>query len=258
VNWYDNITGFGIIDAFKGGLDLNGNNANFGKRYGIEAAFPLVQSWGLGAQLSTSFGYYDWKGSQFTGSKGRFQNFTTIGLFQRSCDNGLSFGAVYDWLYDDYYQVFHFGQFRVAAAYLFNPQNEFGFWGSLPDRRDWAVVGTPPVNNNYAPVLQGNLFWRHIYSPAASTTTYIGLAESPADIPFGSSTQIALTKYMAFYGGFAYILPGSGGTQGHQEEIWNVSFGVSIYPGSGLGSQISQFRPVLPLADNGNFAIRRR
>jgi hypothetical protein len=257
-NWYDNVTAFMATDAFKNALDLDGLNANFGSRVGLNAAFPIWQAWGLGAQLGSSAGWYDWKGSQFTGSGVRFQNFNTVGVFHRSCTNGLGFGVVYDWLFDDYYRDLSFGQFRVAGSWQFNSCNEVGVWAALPDRRDWAVVGTPPVNNNYGPLLQGNFYWRHVYNPGAWTTLFAGLAESPSDIPFGASGQVALNSCLALFGGFQYILPGSGGNQGRQEEIWNLSFGVALYPGTAMTAANSQFRAMLPIADNGNFAIRRR
>jgi hypothetical protein len=68
---------------------------------------------------------------------------------------------------------------------------------------------------------------------------------------------VAVNSCVAFTGGFEYILPGSGGTDGRQEEVWNLFFGVAIYPGTAMCTTQSQFRPFLPMADNGNFAIRR-
>lgn len=256
--WYENITAFSVMDAFKNGLDLDGLNANFGKRVGLNAAFPIFQPLGLGAQIGSSAGWYDWKGSQFTGDRERFQNFNTVGVFHRSACNGIGFGVVYDWLFDDYYRNFSFGQFRVAGSWQFNACNEIGVWAALPDRRDWAVVGAPPVNNAYTSVLQGNFYWRHVYNPGAWSTIYAGLAESPADIPVGVNAQVALNDFLALYGGYTYILPGSGGLQGHQEEIWNLTFGVVYYPGTARQVGTSQFRGILPMADNGNFAIQRR
>lgn len=255
--WCDNIALITEMNAFKGGLDLDGLNGNFGVRAGVLAGIPIVRSWGLGAELGGTAGVYDWKGSQFTGGGTRYQSFMTAGIFQRFCSTGLGYAVVYDWLIDDYYNDFFFGQWRAAVSWQFNPCNEIGVWVALPDRRDSAFVGTPAVNNYFSSVMQGNVYWRHVWSCAASTTIFAGLAEQPSNIPFGASSQVAINNYVALTGGFEYILPSSGGNDGRQEEIWALSAGLVFYPGSAMRVAQSQFRPFLPMADNGNFAIRR-
>lgn len=256
-NWYDNLALLWESGAFKGPLDLDGLNGNFGSRVGAFGAVPLSREWGLGLQAGGSAGWYDWKGSQFTGDDAREQYFFTAGVFQRFCSTGFGYAVAYDWLIDDYYSNFYFGQWRVAASWQWNPCNEIGFWGALPDRRDEAFVGTPAVRNDFSSIIQGNLYWRHVWTCAASTTLFGGLAESPSDISWGSSSQVAVNNYLMLSGGFEYILPGSGGTDGYQEEAWALSFGLSIYPGTAMRVAQSQFRPFLPMTDNGNFAIRR-
>lgn len=256
--WYANFAAISTLDAFKTPMDLDGLNANFGKRVGLAGSFPIWREMGFGGQVSSTAAWYDWKGSQFTGHDTRFQNFNTVGLFYRSCSTGLGFGVAHDWLYDDYYAQFHMSQFRVATAWEVNCNNEIGFWGALPQRRDSAFVGAPAVNNQFQSLLQGNLYWKHYWSDWAWTSTYAGLAESPSDISYGANVQVAVNNFIAVTGAATYVLPGSGGDIGRQEEIWNLSFGFLFYPGTAMAAQRSQFRPMFAPADNGNFATWRK
>ena len=256
--WYTNVALFSTADAFKTPVDLDGLNGNFGRRIGGIASFPIFRDWGLGGQVSSSAGWYDWKGTLYTGDQQRYQNFNSIGFFARSCTTGLGFGIAHDWLYDDYYTGLNLSQFRVAASWEMNCNNEVGFWGALPQRRDSAFVGTPAVNNEFQSLTQGNLYWKHYWSDASWTSVYAGLAESPSDISYGANTQVAVTKFMAITGAFNYVVPGSGGNIGREEEIWNLSFGLVFYPGTAMAAQRSQFRPMFAPADNGNFATWRK
>jgi hypothetical protein len=255
--FWENLTGFYEYSAFKGPLDLDGLNGNFGSRAGLFGSVPVYAPLGIAAQLGGSYGWYDWKGSQYTGDDERNQNFITAGLFRRAACRGFNFGAVYDWLLDDYYSDFHFEQVRAAASYSLSPTNEFGVWAAIPTRKDSATVGTPPVNNTFAPVLQGNAYWRKVWTDRASTTTFLGWCEEPNDFSYGSSAQFALNDFLAVNGGFQYIWPGSGSNTGREEEIWTVSFGLVFYPGTALTAATSSLRPLLAMPDNGNFAIRR-
>lgn len=256
--WYTNVGLISTLDAFKTPVDLDGLNANFGKRIGGIASFPIFRDWGLGAQVSSTAAWYDWKGSQFTGHDMRFQNYNSVGVFQRSCTTGLGFGIAHDWLYDDYYVGMHISQFRVATSWEINCNNEIGFWGALPQRRDSASIGTPPVNTEFQSLLQGNLYWKHYWSDYAWTSTYAGLAESPGDISYGANVQVAVNSVIAVTGACTYVVPGSGGSEGRQEEIWNLSFGFIFYPGTAFAAQRSQFRPMFAPADPGNFATLRK
>ncbi len=254
----DNLAIISMFDAFRNPVDLDALNANFGKRVGAFGAFPLMREWGLGGQIGSTAGWYDWRGSQFTGDNDRFQNFTTVGIFHRPCASGFGWGIAHDWLYDYYYSDMHFSQFRVAGSYQFSPGNELGVWAALPQRRDETFVGTPAVENEFQTLLQGNLYWRQVWCEWASTSVFAGLAESPSDISYGTNVQVAVNRYVALTGAMEYVLPGSGGNDGYQEEIWNLSLGVTIYPGSAMRNARSQFRPFLPMADNGNMAVWRK
>lgn len=254
--WYDNLSLFTGLDAFKNPFDLDGLNGNYGKRFGVSTAAPIYAPWGLGAQFSGSAGWYDPKGTLYTGDEVRFQNFWTVGVFQRSCTTGLGFGIAYDWLYDDYWANLRLGQWRVGGSWQIDARNEIGIWAALPDRRDSTTA--TGVNERFQTLLQGNFYYRHVWDCGAWSTIYAGLAESPSDISFGTNDQVPLNDYLAMYVNATYVLPGSGGTQGRQEEMWNLSAGVVIYPGSARRIAISQFRPFFNPADNGNFGVWRK
>jgi hypothetical protein len=254
--WYDNFSVITGIDAFKGPVDLDGLNGNYGKRVGLSVAGPVYQPWGIGAQFSGTAGWYDWKGSQYTGDSQRFQNFWTVGVFHRSCTTGLGFGIAYDFLYDDYWANMRFGQWRVGGSWQINACNEIGVWAALPDRRDSTTA--TGVNERFQSLLQGNVFYRRSYDCGAWTTIYGGIAEEPSEFTAGMSAQAPLNDYLAIYASSAYVWPSSGGTQGHQEEIWNLSVGFAIYPGTARKIGNSQFRPFFTPADNGNFGVWRK
>ncbi|MCE9606249.1 MAG: hypothetical protein K8U03_15240 [Planctomycetia bacterium] len=256
--WYTNFSIISTLDTFKTPLDLDGLNANLGKRIGASFSFPIMRDWGFGGQVGSTAAWNDWRGTQFTGDQMRFQNFNTVALFQRSLSTGLGFGLAHDWLIDNYYDDFHFSQFRVAASWQVNPCNEVGLWGSLPQRRESSFIGTPVSYNRFQSLTQGNLYWKHYWSDFATSNIFAGLAESPSDITYGTNVQVAVTCYMAVTGAFEYVLPGSGGDMGRKEEIWNLSFGFLFYPGTAFTAQRSQFRPMFAPADNGNFATWRR
>jgi hypothetical protein len=256
--WYTNFALISSLDAFKTPMDLDGLNANFGRRVGAGGSFPIWREMGFGGQVSSTAGWYDWKGTQFTGDEMRFQNFNSVGLFVRSCTTGLGFGVAHDWLYDDYYNKFHLSQFRIAGSWEINCNNEVGFWGALPQKRESVFIGTPSVENQFESLVQGSLYWKYYMSDCGWMSIYGGLAESPSDIACGGNLQVAVNRFVAVTGAATYVVPGSGGDIGRQEEIWNLSVGFLFYPGTAMAAQRSQFRPMFAPADNGNFATVRQ
>ncbi len=63
-------------------------------------------------------------------------------MFQRiNREEGtFTWGFAYDWLFDDYYVHFHFGQWRVKAAWEFDPCNEIGISAAVPEHGSSATV----------------------------------------------------------------------------------------------------------------------
>ncbi len=249
------------IEAFKGPLDLDNQNGNFGLQFGINAGFPAIKRWGVGVQVGTSAVLSDFHGTQFTGDTIRSQNFTTVGLYQRvPMAQRLQWGFAFDWLYDDYYDSLSMSQWRVKLGYDLTPRSEIGIWAAIPDEGDNALLqgGAAPIFNRFKPVAQGNLYYQHCLDSGTSLTAWLGLAEEPGEIIFGADARVPITRRLALFGGFNYIEPSANGVGGQDEEMWSVSLGIEFTPGYHQNHCRSRRRaPFFPLANNGTFAIRR-
>lgn len=260
----DNVQLLSTIDGFQGPLDLDGLNGNFGIRFAVNGGFPVVGRWGIGGQAGTAEILSNFHGTQFTGSTIRSQNFITVGLFQRNPEWAprVSYGFAYDWLNDDYYSGFHFSQWRVKLAWHWDERRELGGWVCIPVRGDSVDLPNPPPLpgtslNEFEPISQGVFYYRSYWGGGKSTSCWIGLAEEPGEVVFGADTRIPLGPHFAIVAGFNYILPSASGTSsGAEEEFWNLSFGIEIVPGY-IREGPGKFFRFLPLADNGNFAVRR-
>ena len=255
---------FSSIDGFKGPIDIGNANGNFGLRLGANAAVPVFPRMGVGLQAGTSAILSNLKGSPYPEPNATIRNqiFATVGMFQRfTREQGtFTWGFAYDWLFDDYYSDFHFGQWRVKGAWEFNPCNEIGIAAALPDHGSTGAI--PDFFGNieqlhFKPITQGYLYWKHTWCNDASLTGRIGMAERPGEFVFGSESRMPLTKNMALTGDFSYIMPnGAGGATAQTQEIWNVSVGIEFVLGGFSRGCAGPFRPFFPVADNGSMAVR--
>jgi len=257
------------VDAFKGPMDLDDLNGNFGFRWAVNAGFPMVERWGIGWQAGTSAVVSNFHGSQFTGSRTRSQYFTTVGMFHRLpwAAERLKYGFAYDWLNDRYYWPFRLSQWRVKLAYEWSPSTEFGIWACIPNDGDTAridhgphpVTGEPrpPSYETFKPVGQGSLYLRRCWSNGFDTTVWLGLVEEPGEFVVGSDARLPFGSRWAFFGSANYVHPSASGKSGRDEEMWNLSLGIEFKLGGGNHCVNKRNSPLLPLADNGTFAIRR-
>ncbi|MGA2253235.1 MAG: DUF6666 family protein [Thermoguttaceae bacterium] len=263
-HWID-IDLFSSVDAFKGPLDVGNANGNFGEQLGVNAAVPVLRRLGVGLQAGTSVVLSNLKGSPYPAPNAtiRDQIFTTVGMFQRiNRDDGATFtwGFAYDWLFDDYYSNFHFGQWRVKAAYETDPCNEFGIQTSLPEHGSTGYL--PDVFGNiqaipFKPITQGFLYWKHTWSNDATLTGRFGMAERPGLFVFGSESRVPLSRNLALTSDVTYIMPNAaGGAVAQTQEIWNVSVGLEFALGGFGHSCTGRFQPFLPVANNGSLAVR--
>ena len=257
---------FSGIEAFKGPLDVGDANGNFGVRLGVNAAVPVFQRLGFALQAGMAADLSNLKGSPypFPNATIRDQIFTTVGFFQRinRCDGGaFTWGFAYDWLFDDYYSNFHFGQWRVKAEYEVDECDAFGLQASIPEHGSTEetlinIDGSPLVLS-FKPLAQGSFYWTHTFSNAASLTGRFGVAERPSNFVFGGDGCVPLTRNLGLTGGFTYIMPNAGaGDLAQTQEMWNVSVGIEIVPGGFRRCGGSLLRPFIPVADNGSLAVR--
>ncbi len=277
-----NVNAFTSVDAFKGPMDIDNANGNFGMRLGANAAVPVLPRLGVALQAGASIVYSDLKGTNYPLSAtnpvpatSRDQVFTTVGMFQRidRGENGAyTWGFAYDWLFDNYYSSLNFGQWRVKAAYELDPCNEFGIQASLPEHGSTGYIYDSLANGgnggydafSFKPIAQGFLYWKHTWCNDASLTGRFGVAERPGLFVFGAEGRVPLTRQVALRGDFTYIMPNSpGGLNDSNEgsaqaqEIWNVSVGIEFMLGGFGRCSATRLQPFLPVADNGSLAIHQ-
>lgn len=251
------------VDAFKGPLDLDNQNGNFGLQFGVNVGLPLARRLGIGVQAGTSGALSDFHGTRFTGSTIRSQNFTTVGLFQRVPFRArrLQWGFAFDWLYDDYYSELQMTQWRVKLAYQKSCSSEIGICAHIPNDGDTAILGDGTGQDQFErfkPIAQGLLYYSRCWETGAGTTAWLGVADTPGEFVLGGDFRVPLTHRWAFVGNANYLLPSASGAGGQDEEQWYVSVGVEFTPGSaGNHCLAGKFSPIFPLANNGTFAFRR-
>ncbi len=253
------------IDGFKGAMDPLDTNGNFGLGVGVNVGMPLFPRLGIGFQAGTKEIVSDFSGTVFTNSDARTQNFTTVGFFQRipACRNSsLDWGFVYDWLFEDYYDKFQFGQWRAKLAWEMNPWNEVGVWAAMCNHTAIGTIDLTPIGGGltevaFRPTNQGSVYWRHTWCNDADLTFRLGVAEKPNDMVFGAETRVPISPRLSVIGSFSYLVPRDpGGPLGQTEENWNVSVGLQFTPG-GIGRCLrNRFAPLFGVADNGTFAVR--
>jgi hypothetical protein len=259
--WFENMSLFFGVDGSKEPADL-GVNANFGYRFAFSWGLPVFEETGIGVQVGTAVNY-----SQnalrilpfIDGTVDRWQSFTTVGLFQRMT-NGLRWGLVYDFRFDDYYDRYGAGQWRAQLGFEANANNEFGFWATIRDHGDGAAIG--PLSFSVEPISQWNFYWRHVWTNEIVTRLWIGLASehSRFDIllpgqpqvnhpfTFGGDFYVPLSDYLALFGEAHFITPNDTGTI-------TATLGIALYPGSARGTARNRFAPLLPVANNTTFAL---
>lgn len=258
------LSAFFTADGFKGPIDLDGLNGNFGFTLGANYGATLLADWGIGAQAGASVTGADFHGSQFTGNQARTLTFTTVGVFRRpTCEEGLKAAVVYDFLFDDYYTDFEFGQWRGLIGYQFAGGNEFGVWATLRDFGDAVFLGNPRQGyalNGFESINQINVYWRHLWEGGALTELSLGTPDNHhiGNIIFAGTATCPLSDRWALLGGFLYVVPSARGGQGREEELWNVYTGIAFFFDRKARTQsCDPAAPVLPVADPGSFAITR-
>jgi hypothetical protein len=263
----DNIDAFVGLDGSKQPQDF-GINAQFGGRTSVNVGIPL---WGsLGLQIGTAI---DATADAvqvvqaIEGSAGRTQSFTTFGLFQRT-ESGFSWGVVYDYLYENYYDEFTLGQWRVNLGYQLTERSTVGVWSAISDRSANGTFDFGAIDVTLVPITQTNLYWRYEWAGGINTTFWGGLCNGHGQVNavlgdqsylrdtfvFGSELQVPLTDRLAIFGQGNFIMPSDSGTV-------DSYLGLVYYPGGGSRHAYrSAFKPFQTVAAPTNFAVdlRRR
>jgi hypothetical protein len=271
------VTGDGWSD-FNDATDNLGTPNNFGNRFGLEGTALLGDS-DVRGHVGVSYGIYDYHGRNNFGpdSSAEEQIFITLSAYRRAsgcCDDRTSWAIAYDYLHDDDYgielngQAIDISQVRFLVGYMTNPCNEFGLWGAF------GIEDEPYVNQFGLGEVEAqdqlNAYWRRYSSCGGETMVYVGIADPNAEsavLNFNADNELSewvigvrgiapLSCNVGLFGGFHYVIPSATGAGGsptgtsHEEESWNVTFGVMAVRGCNL--------PLLPVADNGWFTKRSR
>ena len=274
VGLFDNVSLFLGLEGSKQPQDY-GVNAHFGGRFAADMGMPLIEDIGLGLQVGTSINYTDNAVQffeKFGEATGRFQSFTTVGLFQRN-DAGLVWGGAVDYLHQTYYDTADLFQFRGRVGWQFTEQTEVGFLTSLSNDKDRNSVAGVPIT--LAPLNQGSVYFKQRWESQAETMLWVGIAEShgernlafealllpPANarqrpagerLVFGAQIHVPLNDYVALFGQGNFILPADTGTV-------DSYLGFVVYPSGGAKqSQRSRFAPLMPVANSTNFSVNLR
>jgi hypothetical protein len=265
---FDNLSIFTGLDGSKQPQDF-GVNALFGGRLDVNLGLPLIREYGVGVQLGTSLNYSQDAVQVFEriqGTKRRYQNFTTVGVYQRT-DSGFHWGVGYDFLYEQYFNNFNLGQWRAKTGYALDDRNEIGARLMLQGYGANGSFGKTPVTLH--PIDMGTLYYSHTWASGASTGVWLGLADrhneanialgdvGPIRHPFvyGFDISAPLNDHLVLFGQANFITPPSTGTV-------DAVLGITYYPVTrSRRLRSKQFDPVLPVANNPTFAVdlgRRR
>ena len=251
------------VESFKGPVDLNNQNGNFGVSFAVNAGIVVAKRLGIGLQGGANNVLTNFHGTRLTGDGIRSQNFTTVGLFQRLPfgTRKMKWGFTYDWLQDDYYDKIELGQWRVKIAYELSPCNAVGVWANIPEHGESVRIDDGDGLFHFEwfePVTQANLYWRHFWENGIDTSYWIGAVEEPGEFAIGTSARIPLTCQLSALGNFNYVLPSASGAPGGDEEMWQLGIGIEFIPGGrSSGCHDRSSTPLLPLPNNATFAVRR-
>ncbi len=240
-----------------------GGNANFGGRFHVNAGGALWSEHGIGWQLGTAINstanavqVFELLGE----NSGRIQSFTTMGLNKR-CENGLVFGFVYDFLYQESYDDFLLGQWRGRASYRLNSTDEVGATIHLSGKSQQGRFNTTSVTLD--PISQASVYWRHRWEAGAETTMWFGIAEGhgesnavtgmapPKDevFVFGADLHVPLNDRLALYGETNLMMPADTGTV-------DAFLGLQFYPwGGARQARANAYAPLLPVGGSTSFSV---
>lgn len=260
----DTLTLFGGLEGSKQPQDF-GVNANFGSRWAANWGFPLLAEYGIGAQIGTSINYTDNAVQVFErvgASTHRTQNFSTIGIFQRT--DTWRWGIAYDLLYESYYDQFFLGQCRGRVGYATSATDEFGVWFAVPTQSSTGSFQT--ISTQLSSLTQGSLYWQHQFLAGTRTMCWAGAAEGHAQanlalgdlkptgtqFVFGAEIDVPLNSYFSIYGQGNFVGPASTGTV-------DAFLGLSYYPGGrAFPASRSPFAPFQALVNSTMFAVDMR
>lgn len=245
-----------------GGTDLI-QDSNFGAYGGFNLGIPLCRL--FCGQISGQFGIRsvqtNFSGNEFTGSS-RDQTFFTAGLYRR-VDYGLQAGLVVDVLAEQFFTESDVAQLRGEVSWAYTNGGAFGFRFTSSqenDSTDGVFDGTS--FSNFATTTDDHyrFFLRKIVATGGFEEIYLGWAENDR-FAVGADFDIPVSQYFAIQAGAVLYLSDLQDTTSNLgttriDDSFNLYAGFAFRP-KGAAWYRSYDRPLLPVADNGTFLIRR-
>jgi len=259
---FENLSLFAGPDGSKQPQDL-GINANMGIRLSANWGFPVAERAKLGVQIGAGFNASDAAVhvlDQVEGTSRRTQTFVTAGLFERPTAR-ISWGLVYDALFEHYYDDFQLGQVRGQVGFGVTTDDEVGAWFTKGVKgADGHMAGTPV---RLDPISQVNAFTRHTWANAAQTTVWVGVASGHHNVVwvfpdnsrdqhmlvYGAQLYFPLSEKFAVTGTANLVTPTATGTV-------DAYLGVAFFPGRGaLRASRNTYAPLASVANNPEMAL---
>jgi hypothetical protein len=254
-----NFSLYGGVHGFKGPAN-RGSDSSFGFDEAVNWGGPLsLVGCGigqLGAQLGVRGVHSNFSGATGLTFDDRNQIFVTGGLFRR-VDCGLQFGAVIDYLREDWDIVLDLAQIRGEMSWVFVSQSEFGvrYHGAVSSDTSDAPPAFAGVNWESTDLFA--FFVRQKIAPlGAEGQLYAGFSGESEGL-LGAELLLPLADHVAVTTNFAYLVPEDGAAAapmpGSIQESWNLGLGVVIYPDAGFLNPANYYRPLFDVAHNGSF-----
>lgn len=267
--WHRDFTASAGVTGFQTPADL-GIAGNFGTNEYANFGMPFWNAFGIGWQLGVRGVQTHFQNTSIEGltdepfvSGARDQVFITTGFYTRAFEGrGLQFGAVWDYLHDNWYDNVNLAQIRGEISYVWHA-HEIGFWGAA--NYDTTPFSTRRFAGNASTMDLYAAFYRLQFGDANEWKVWGGGTDN-GDGLLGTLLRAPMTKSLALEGTFTYLIPKDTKTyplgtdaQGNPLSIttsdaaWNLSVNVVFYPACrsrrGLASP---YRPLFDVADNGS------
>lgn len=243
----------------------NDGSGSFGFHQGFNFGRPMFligcgeYGWQFGLRAAQS----NLSGAEFTNDE-RTQLFLTGGIFRR-VDCGWQWGVALDYLNDQWYYDVNLLQIRGELSWKVSPDNEFGFRFSQSTQSSSSVAsvldnlgGLVLTNAGFEATDQNRFFHRRMLHNGITVEANIGFSGS-SEVLLGSMFDVPLTHTLGLRTGVDYLIPdGGSATNGHRQEGWNLGVSLVWTPCGRMCGGRDYFRPLMNVADNGSFMIRRR
>ncbi len=244
---------------------IRSGSGSFGFYQGFNQGRSLRHWLGLdlAAQIGVRTTQSNLSGSEFTDDT-RQQVFLTGGFFRR-VDRGLQYGLVVDYLNEDWYHQADVTQLRGELSWRTRRCDEFGFqfMTGLGGERSTTFFQDPDgLRSISSAFIESTNHYRFFYRwrlpGEGAWSAFGGWSEADQGV-LGTQIDLPLVKQVALQTGFAYFAPDDAlGSEEHRSEAWNVSLGLVFRPGGPRRGTQRYSTPLLPVADNGTFVLRRR